>query len=898
MHSDYLELHPRAGTKRSALRALCASAALAALLTCPAVAMAADQADAPATVGEVVVTGSLIRGTPPVGSSLISVGQSELKASTAPTVGEFLKNVPQVLGLGVDPGHKVGSGAVNVTYGSSINLRGLGPGATLLLYNGERLSRSGTSAYVDNSSIPGIAVQRIEVVADGASATYGSDAVAGVVNIITRRNVTGLEVTAQAGFADSTSDYGLSAITGRQWSSGGFMVAADYTLQNRLRAADRSFSRSADFRAYGGTDLRNTTCNPGTLTMGGKSYSLPTLTPGANFCDTVQYNDLLPQIKRWTVIGNIHQDLTDKIAFEANGFFNSRDHDYHLATSSVRGGVPGTQIMTVPVTNAYYRTPPGVAPGPQTVAAFLGDAIGNYSVDDGPEETWDLNANLKFDLPRDWLLTLDADIGHNWSKTIRRGVNAAALNAALASSNPATAINPYAPSASTPAAVVAAIQNYAPLVNWSRNSLQNYKAQVDGPLFDLPGGPLKVAAGFEHRKEGYVNDALAGPLDALAGPRFQHTRTVDSFYGELNAPIVSPDNAIAAVRSLTLSLALRTERYNDFGRTTNPKVGATWQPVDGLSIHGSVGRSFRAPDLNTLAPIGDASVVYILPGGPDPKNGGAVSTVAILSGGNPDLQPEKAKTYSVGFDVNPSFLPGFRASINYFNIKYSNVILSLVSQNALAKEALYPASYNRDPAYIQSAILAFIAKGARYNPAAPASFAGITAVIDGTYQNAGITQLSGEDFEVNYRWTVDGVGALDVGTVGTYYNSFKVAASPLAPAIESVNTFGNPPRLRTRSHIGWSDGAFTANAYMNFTSSYKDVAQNRRVKSFTTFDIDASAQLGDLVTAGIAQDTQVILSMSNLFNKNPPFYNGYYGYDPQNASPIGRRFQIVLEKKF
>ena len=894
MHRKDVEARLRAPKGNGTSSRLWASAAVAALLTCPSAVAAAT---APTTVEEIVVTGSLIRGTPPVGSSLISVGEAELKASTAPTVGEFLKNVPQVLGIGVDPGHKIGAGAGNVTYSSSINMRGLGPSATLVLYNGERMPRSGNGAFVDSSNIPGIAIQRIEVVADGASATYGSDAVAGVVNIITRKNVQGLELSATGGHASHMTDFDLGAIGGYHWTGGSAMLAADYVKSGRLRAADRDFAATANYVSRGGTDLRNTTCAPGTVVQAGVSYQLPNFTPGKNFCDTVQYNDILPELKRVTVLGEVQQQITDGVKLEVNGFFNRRNHNLHQATSSSRGGAPAAQTLTVPVTNAFYQTVPGVAPSTQTISEFIGGALGNTEVDAGPEEAMDLNANLKFDLPHSWLLTLDADYGHNWSKTFRAGINAAALQTALNSSNPATAFNPYNP-ALTPASVSAVINNFGNVIAWDRNTIEAYRAQVDGPLFNIPGGAVKVALGVEHRQEKNSVNSLTGTHENPVGSIFAPTRKVDSFYGELNAPIVSDQNAMPGIQRLTLSLALRHEKYSDFGKTSNPKLGLTWEPISDVTLHGSYGHSFRAPDLGTLAPIGPTSRVFILSGGPDPKNNGGPSTVAILSGGNPNLQPEKAKTYSVGVDLHPTVLPGFRASINYFNIKYSNVVVSLVTQNALAKEAQYPALFSRDPATIQARILAHIAKGALYSPGPPASFATVTALVDGTNQNSGITDLSGEDFDVNYHWSVDKIGDLDVGGVATYYNTYKVAASPAAPVIESVGTYSNPPRFRMRAHAGWRNGAFAADAYFNHTSAYADVAQKKTISAFDTIDLNGSVELGDVIDNEFTKGSKIILSVSNLFDKDPPFYNAYFGYDAQGASPIGRRVQIVLDKKF
>ena len=194
---------------------LCAAAAQS--QTTPAPTPAADE------LQEVVVTGTLIRGaTAPVGSTLIAVDQEQLQATGANSIADMLRDVPQVSGLGVAEGQRSGTGgATNITLANSINLRGLSPYATLTLLDGHRVPPAGTSgSTVDPDSFPAIMLQRVDIVADGASATYGSDAIAGVANLILRRDVEGVEVSAREGWADDYKEHQFGALVGHNWGSG------------------------------------------------------------------------------------------------------------------------------------------------------------------------------------------------------------------------------------------------------------------------------------------------------------------------------------------------------------------------------------------------------------------------------------------------------------------------------------------------------------------------------------------------------------------------------------------------------------------------------------------------------------------------------------------------------
>src|ERR1700722_19988711 len=234
------------------------------------------QGDSDQSLEEIVVTGTLIRGSAPVGSTLIGVDQADLQATGGNDVISMLLNVPQVSPLGVSEAQRSGTGgAGNITLGNSINLRGLSPFATLTLLDGHRVPPAGTSgSTVDPDSFPSIMLQKIDIVADGASATYGSDAIAGVANLILRRDVEGVEVSARGGWADNYDEHRFGVLAGHNWGSGQISIGYENTYHSDLNGLNRGFFESNQ-TAKGGTDYSSISCNPGNIVAGGVSYAIP-----------------------------------------------------------------------------------------------------------------------------------------------------------------------------------------------------------------------------------------------------------------------------------------------------------------------------------------------------------------------------------------------------------------------------------------------------------------------------------------------------------------------------------------------------------------------------------------------------------------------------------------------
>ena len=291
---------------RSVRLALLGMGAMGAVLPLGAAESAGNTDDT--ELAEVVVTGTRVRGAAPVGSTVLTLDRDALEGAGQPTVDRIIKDLPLNFDLGVSENSRAQSGgAGNIVYGNTVNLRGIGPYATLVLVDGHRVTNNTRST--DPSIIPTLGLERVEVVADGASAIYGSDAVAGVVNLIPRRTLDGTEVFGRFGAATQGgfSEWVTGAAWGKVWDRGQFMLAYEHVDRQNLSGDDRDFF-VADQTPFGGRDYRTTRCNPGTIVIGATTYAIPAsgvtqataaaLTPGtANRCNELVGQDLFPRQK-------------------------------------------------------------------------------------------------------------------------------------------------------------------------------------------------------------------------------------------------------------------------------------------------------------------------------------------------------------------------------------------------------------------------------------------------------------------------------------------------------------------------------------------------------------------------------------------------------------------------
>jgi iron complex outermembrane receptor protein len=853
--------------------------------------------------GEIIVTGSRISGAAPVGSSVIAVGRDDVIASGAVTTDRILKQIPQVFDLGVSENSRGQSGGNgNITYGNSINLRGIGPYATLILVDGHRAVNN--SRAFDPSVIPTLGLERIEVVADGASAIYGSDAVAGVVNLIPRRSLDGVEMSARHGF-DERGDYEetqVGAAIGKKWSTGQVMVAYEHVFRSNLNGDDRSFFRS-DQMARGGNDYRVTRCNPGTITAGGVTYAIPAggLTPAnasslvagtTNKCDDLVGQDLFPQQKYDSVNATFTQDVTDWLTLFADGFWSKRDY--------IRQPAFANATLTVPSTNAFFVRPAGFTGSSYTVAYnFMKDLPRNTQT--GFARNWEVSPGVRVKLPAGFTFEALFTYGKgNDQANQYRGINNAALNAALASSDPAVAFDPYG-LGRTSATTLANISNQISL-SPTLNTFKGYEARLNGALFSLPGGDVKLAAGYEGQDmDTRLGIARGNPGTPVTYRRFK--RHVDSAYAELLLPIFGPQNETAGFNRLEIDAAIRYDRYDDVGHTTNPKIGVNWAPVSGLTFRGSYGTSFRAPLISQI--YGNSNSLFVQ--SYQNPAGGAPLTGVALSGPNLGLKPETATTWSLGADWDG--ISNLRLSLTYFNIKYTNQVDTYLADLAiLSRESQFAGTgiilRGADAA---ARVCQLIAGGTSVTGALPGGNCNnVTLFVDGRNNNLGQSRTEGIDFVANYRLATDRVGDFAFNLSGTYMTRFSAAVSPAATPVDRLNTIFNPLRFKARGSVTWDIGNVRSQLTLTHVGGYLNnaVKPSQKVASYNPVDLSVAWNIGGENGGGLLSNLVLGAEVRNLFDEKPPYVNiapggnGNGGYDATVTNPIGRMFAVSLRKSW
>lgn len=860
---------------------------------------------------DIVVTGSRIRGAGPIGSNVVTIGRNAIDESGFGTVQDLLQQLPQNYGGGssdATAGLTGTNGAgQNTSYGSSINLRGLGPSSTLVLLNGNRPPLGGLGGtFADVSMLPISAIDRIEVLPDGASAIYGSDAVAGVVNIIPRTNFRGLETSIRYGSADGDfTEVQASAIVGKHWSSGHVILAYEYDSRGRLSASDRSFA-TEDLRAFGGPDYRTGFSNPGTIVAGGTTYAIPkgqngsgiaagNLTPGtSNLQDGWLGADLLPRQRRQSVYASLSQNITDRLSLSAEGLFSERRYNKHDNSSGYNATV------SVPPSNPFYVNP-GSPGAPVQVEYSFRDDFGPLT-DEGVVKAYGGTLGAHLDLGP-WQAQINGTYGRQdeQARTINR-VNTARLAQALADPDPATSFDIFGDGSWTSPATIARIRGLTETDD--SDTLWTAAAKADGPLFALPAGDVRLAVGAEYRREKFTSSSIADT--ATLTPIFSRgtwpgAREVAAVFGEVLAPIVSDADAIPGVRSLTLSAAGRYEHYNEFGSTTNPKLGLSWSPLPGLSIRSTFGTSFRAPSFVDLLQTPTSTAYGVFPLA-DPTSPTGTRNALLLTGNRPDIGPERATTWTVGFDVKPSMLPDFNISATYFNIRYRDRIAGPGSAilNILQNRATYAGIITDSPSLVT--VDALYASPYFINLfGIPAS--DVSAIIDARTQNLSVVEETGLDFSIDYSHSLLG-GRLALDLAGTWLFRLDQAFTRSAPEISILNTVGNPVDLRLRAGGSWAIDEFSFAAHVNFTDGYRNTIPipAEHVSAWTTVD----AQIGYSFdqTQGALHGLRLSLSATNLLDRAPPYVNFAYpgitavGYDPQNASAVGRVISFEITKSW
>lgn len=931
--------------------------------------------------GDIVVTGSRIARRDFVSDSPITtIGQDAIRQTGQLTLDKSISQLPQ-FGLGENATQT----GYNTSGQASLNLRGLGTFRNLVLLDGRRLQPSNIQQVVDLNTIPTALIDSVEVITGGASAVYGSDAVAGVVNVKTKQNFSGLQLDAQYGLSSrgDGATFDITATAGANFAGGrgNIVVSGSYSHRDTIDYQSRSFFQ----RNQGGTDLRLPTgvYAPGANTpsqaaldalfssygvaagsvarnsglsfnadgsifsasngvhnyqgsQGGLLYSTGRQVNNLNVFLTLQ-----APLERYSGFARTTFELTDDITAFAQ--FNYSKYD----TKSIAEA--GNTSLSIPITNPFIPA----ALRPLLASRAVPDAnvtLEKRFYEAGPRvterelEVWQGLVGLKGNVEAidgSWEI-----YGSSGRTNIRERSPGSVLKSSLAAliatpdggaSLCAGGYNPFGINALSPECTAYLVAAPERSVVLKQDAVE---ANLQGRLFDLPGGEARFAAGAAYRSNSYENrpDAILSAGDVVGVPftrASEGSSNVKEGYVELLLPLLAD---IPLIRKFELSLGYRYSDYNLAGGVHTYKADGNWQPFEAVHIRGGYARAVRAPSVGELfvAPSGSTPSLgqpangqgdycaSVNPARSGP-NAAQVRALCLAQGvpaalidnfinlqndsdatsvGNRDLKPEVADTYTIGATFNPRFsspwLSNLALSVDYYDIRVKGAIGVVSSLLSVQK------CFNIDGSNPTYAADNFFCSNITRDPATGR----ISNVLQPT-QNLGGYKTRGIDFQLDWRIGLDAIGlspsaSLNLNSVVTYLDSFKVQTTPGGTYADYAGTVGGTstsqpgslPKWKSVTTLSYRDDGVTLGARWRYLDKMKaasratnPAATTPGVPSYSLFDVFAEARIG--------ADYTLRAGVNNLTDKEPLIVGGVIGStEASTYDVIGRSFFIAATAKF
>ena len=1030
----------------------------------------------------------------------------DLDLRGVPTAAELFDTFSIGGPITLDEGNTLGADARGDN--STINLRGLGSGNTLVLLNGRRLpphpismaESSVPSLSTNVNNLPMAAIARVEVLRDGASAIYGTDAAAGVVNSITRARFDGLSVRARASVTQrgGGNDWNFEITEGRNFNRGrsNLLVTLDYYHRDFLWLNQRKFSRNQDVRlvrnvpppwdglplldaagtvvrdndfdnrlstdsSYYGGFVRGTwgpnfsfvgarpEGNRGIITTSGSTsatlatngtfYLIPLADGNVGFRQTLpshniddftvnwyqnpnDFKPILPRTDRFNLTAVLRHQLSrdlevfgEVLTYRAksitgrlpSAFDSSTDHNIYLGADHPFN--PFGSRFYDPQGRPNSDGTPRLAGAPAALQ-FLG-GVGVIPRDFQPRRITvnstaiRLVGGLRGKFAAGWEWESGVMYGRNFTRDVENfAVRESRLRAALTTSDPAKAFNPFSytfrlvPQASTtnpyllvvdrpyrnPEALTASL--YDDFVREGRTQLASWDLKLNGRVLDrFWGGAVGLALGAEFRWEDYKdwrppyaafnpadapfngnasdpNNLFFGPNEndfiALSpNPNLYKSRTNASVFAEALFPLVGKANRTRFARSLEVSVASRAERFSDFGDTVKPKVGLNYRPNEWLLFRSTSAASFRAPNLvqSNVTPLQRSGSTYndVYRAEVTGLNRDSNAVPVVFRQGNANLQPETARSLTLGTGFTPPFLKALTVTVDYWRIRQRDVIsaVSGTTQLLLDEELLDgavrralaagtpieridlgsgTAGYVGNPKVVRDPVTpADLEAFAAYNATRPpqerrAPVGGIRSVVT-DYVNLAGREAEGLDFGFEYRLPRTRLGQGTVRGDASYLLQFDTQSDPGAPKIGNINRDGRT-RFRgnlglTWRHEGWSAGWFTSyyGPYVdtgtatteavyaalgrpNYISSYVDSGGVRRYRYLVASHVLHNAYLNYAFPSrrgSLWSNLSVRLGVNNLRDTDPPLADSDTGYQRgAGTNPRGRAYYSQVSKRF
>ena len=794
---------------------------------------------------------------------------------------------------------------------SFADLRGLGASRTLTLVNGQRMVNNPyLSAAVDINALPFGAVERIEVLTDGASAVYGTDAISGVVNFITKKEYKGASVFANGVFPLTTPGDGRSGSYGGTLGFGS--LASDgwnifggisYRIQEPLAAIDRDYAKTSYIPEIGYNKTSGTTF-PATYSQAGVSGSFnpsyPNCQPATGSLNTgsacrfdyVPFIAIVPSQNQLSIIG--------KGSYAVNKD-NTVSLEYIQADNSLATAISPTPVtgLSMSPNNPFYpgkgitpgNTNPSFDPSKPISLGWRQATLGGRASEvnnttyrwlgqwEGTYKDWDYNVSGFYS---------DATVKQQFTGGY---VNSTKLRAGLLGTGGAPWLNPFG-AQSVEGEKYLGESKVLGQVQQAEGTLYGFNAHASGEIWKLPAGPLMLAVGAEYLndKASYTNNFALIRQAASSGLELAEdssgSRHDVAVLAELNIPVV---------KNLDVNVAVRYDDYSDFGGTTNPKISFRWQPIQSVLLRGSYNQGFRAPTLqdayspNSLTYTGSPYDDPLLcPGGKvNAALGGQESRdcnqqFQQQQGGNKNLKPETSDAWTIGVFWQPT--NAFTFGVDYWNYKVDDSI-GVTGETFIFDNPVKYANLFVRCGQLSAADQAKLTGTCTGNPA-------ILAYIVNTTLNLGSYKTSGLDF--TSTWTSDPTqwGKFNANYKGTYVMQYEYQIEPNGDYFNNAGVYFNGSSVARYRHVlsfGWNYGPWSALLVNQYNSKYQDANttmddNTRNVAASNTFDLSGT-------WSGV-KGLSMTLGLTNMFNQKPPFSNQsdafQVGYDWRYGNPLGR----------
>ncbi|VUD66636.1 Vitamin B12 transporter BtuB [Thalassocella blandensis] len=848
------------------------------------------------------VTGSRLRLPDLEGSAPMDIfTREEIDASGSQSLSEIFKYIPAVAGNSISTAVSNGGNGT-----ASVTLRGLPSNNTLVLANGRRVAvESLTGRNVDVNTIPLSAIDRLEILKDGASAIYGTDAIAGVINIILKDQYDGFEIEQYAGttYKGDLETYKTHVLLGTANEDNGIYVSAEYFDQGAIFSRDRNLSSDADGRELGGYNERSSATPKTRFTLGDNlAYTLIDDRDGSDVSDfepapnDYLYNYLsetssTSPSEKFSLYSSAFMNFSNDVTLSANATYNETESFIYFAPTPIFTAFENIPLY-IDATNIY---------NPYDFTIY--DARRRV-VELGTRTQKDTSKNMRLNLTLQGFMGDDTnwEIYAGWNKSeatesINNLANGARVQRALgpAVNCQGQAIDGCVPLNlfGQPGSITEEQLNYIRSEDKSEGmtTLKSLSGYISTTLAQLPAGPLTFATGIDIRQEN-IDTSPTDPDEQttnIAGGiigRIIGQREIYETYFESHFPVLYQH---PLAYSLDLELAARWSEYSDFGQNTSPKAGIRYRPIADILLRSTYSEGFRAPSLSELHtepyfsqselvdPCAIESLYQDLPGCTQMADPNRLQFLVTISG-NEELEPETSRNTTFGIVWTPDFLEELFVSVDHFNIRQENI-----AQASAQLIILDNALYNSYSEYIKRDENGNIVE--LYAP----------------YINISQRDISGVDTTIRYKLLTFRHGSYTFSFNSTYLDKYEVS-QPEDPN-SKVNLegtfmdiaeegFGALPHWKANAGLFWHKDGWGLNYTVNYFGKVEEILEMRTIDAWITHDTQLSYDFGKKATAAFGID--------NLLNESPPFIISAFNdnYDARNYDQRGRYFYGKIKLNF